>query len=280
MLLTAVLSPAAASRAGAALTRNVWRHRELLTELTKRELLEPHAGQAFGVFWLIAHPLLQTAVYIVVFAVVFKARMPVGDEFARDYAAYVLAGIIPWLSIQQGLARGAVAITQNAKLVKQVVFPIEILPVKAVLTTLPAVLVGVIALLSYLLATGQGVPAMSLLLPLVVAVHLLGMIGLAMVVSAACVFIRDVREFVPLFSIVGLFLLPIAYPLQSAPPFLAAILYANPFTYTILVFQDILYSGTIAQPLWWVLFFAFNGLAFIAGCRIFRWAKNILASAL
>ena len=83
------------------------RHRALALELARRDLGSQFQGQALGSFWVIGHPLVLLLVYIFVFVVVFKIRVPATAGVARDYTAYILAGLVPWLAIQQSLVRSA-----------------------------------------------------------------------------------------------------------------------------------------------------------------------------
>ena len=76
----------------------------------------------------------------------------------RDYTTYILSGLVPWLFIQQALVRGANALVGQANLVKQVVFPVEVLPVAAVLVSLVTLGVGLATLAAYSLFAGNGLP--------------------------------------------------------------------------------------------------------------------------
>ena len=69
----------------------------LIYELTRREISDRYAGQVFGLFWTIGHPLMVTLIYIFIFGFVFRARMGGTLDMPLDYTSYLLAGIIPWL---------------------------------------------------------------------------------------------------------------------------------------------------------------------------------------
>src|SRR3954463_15713589 len=81
------------------------KHRELTWEMTKREVTERYAGQHIGAYWAIAHPVVLTAVYIFIFGVVFRARVPATEsEAGLGYIVYLLSGLIPWLAIQESMS--------------------------------------------------------------------------------------------------------------------------------------------------------------------------------
>ena len=147
------------------------RHRALALELARRDLGSQFQGQALGSFWVIGHPLVLLLVYIFVFVVVFKIRAPATAGVPRDYTAYILAGLVPWLAIQQSLVRSANALLAQSNLVRQVVFPIEILPLNAVLVSMVAEIVGFIIIIVYTLIRFGDLPWTYLLLPVAVGLQ-------------------------------------------------------------------------------------------------------------
>ena len=130
-----ILSPYANLRALNLIFRTLAQHRELLWEMTRRDILDRQAGLAFGGFWVIGQPLLMMLVYVYVFSFVFAMRLGVGDN-GFGYVAFLLAGLVPWLAIQEAVGRASTCIIENKSFVKQLVFPVEVLPLKLVLSTL------------------------------------------------------------------------------------------------------------------------------------------------
>jgi homopolymeric O-antigen transport system permease protein len=98
---------------------------------------------AFGKFWVIAQPLLMMLVYVFVFSFVFTVRLGVGDN-GLGYTAFLLTGLAPWLAFQEALSRAPTCIIEDRSLVKQIVFPVEILPLKLVLSSLMVLGVGLV----------------------------------------------------------------------------------------------------------------------------------------
>ena len=256
------------------------RFRQLTWELTKRELSERYAGQMFGWVWAAAHPIVLMSVYVFIFAFVFKVRVGGTRELPLDYTTYLLTGLIPWIAMQEAVARGTVSITGNARLVKQVVFPVEILPVKVVLSTLPAQVISHLILLGYLLVTGQPVPWTYVLLPLLIALQTLGMIGLCYALSLAQVFVRDTKDLVIVFTMIGAYLAPVFYLPEMVPQSFRFLLYLNPFSYVIWSYQDVCYFGRFEHPYAIPVFAALSAVTFYCGYRVFRFGKIFFGDAL
>ena len=184
------------------------RHRALALELARRDLGSQFQGQALGSFWVIGHPLVLLLVYIFVFVVVFKIRVPATAGIPRDYTAYILAGLVPWLAIQQSLVRSANTLLAQSNLVRQVVFPIEILPLNAVLVSLVAEIVGFVIIMVYTLVRFGDLPWTYLLLPVAIGLQVVMMTGIAFVLSAVTPFLRDIRECIAVLTVIGVYMIP------------------------------------------------------------------------
>ena len=175
--------------------RVYWQHRALVLELTKRrDLGSQYRGQALGSFWVIGHPIIQLLVYIFVFVVVFKIRIPASLGVPRDYTAFILAGLVPWLAIQQSLVRSATALVARSNLVRQVAFPIEILPFGAVLVSVVAEVIGFVIVAVYTLVRFDGLPWTYVLLPVAFSLQFILMTGVALILAAITPVLRALRN--------------------------------------------------------------------------------------
>jgi lipopolysaccharide transport system permease protein len=253
------------------------KHRELTLAMAKRELSDRYVGQALGMLWVIGHPLFLTGLYIFVFSVVFKTRLGGTVEMPLDYTTYVLSGLVAWLAFSEAMSKSCVAITANASLVKQVVFPLEILPVKTVLASLVTMLVSLVVLVAYVLITHGTLPLTYALLPVVVVMQLLLMTGVSYILSSVGAYFRDIKDFVQMFSTAGIFLLPVVYLPGWVPPLFKPIIYLNPLSYLIWCYQDILYFGRFEHPWAWVVTPIISTMTFVAGYRLFRKLRPYLA---
>jgi len=252
----------------------------LIFELTKREVGERYSGQVFGMFWTIVHPLLVTLVYIFIFGFVFRARTGSMTDMPLDYTAYMLAGIIPWLVFQEALSKASAVIIGSANIVKQVIFPIEVLPIKSVLATLVTEIVFLIFLMIYTLIISHALPWTYALLPLLMLFQTLAMIGVSYLFSAVGVYFRDLKDFVQAFLSIAFFILPILYLPESIPAAVRIVLYLNPFSYMIWCYQDVLYFGKFTHPWAWGVFLVGSVFVFIFGFRVFRKLKTMFGNVL
>ena len=275
-----VLNPSSNIQAFLELIGLFKRRGRLIYELTKREISERYSGQVFGALWTIGHPLLLTLVYIFLFGFVFRARTGGTIDLPLDYTAYMLSGIIPWLAFQEVLGKASTVIIANANIVKQVIFPLEVLPVKSVLATVATELVFLFLLIIYTLITSQTLPWTYVFLPFLILFQTLGMIGMSYLFSSIGVYFRDLKDFVLVFLSIAFFILPILYLPESIPAAVRPVLYLNPLSYMIWCFQDILYFGQFAHPWAWAVFLLGSVFTFIFGFRVFRRLKTMFGNVL
>lgn len=255
-------------------------HRQLLMEMVRQEVSERHVGQALGKAWLVIHPIVVIGVYVFIFGIVFKART--GESGASDYTytTYLLAGLVPWLTFQELMGKASTTILRNASLVKQIIFPIEILPVQAVLSSFVSQVIGLSLLVIYLLCIGADFSLMYLLLPAVCFFQILAMTGTCYILSAAGVFFRDLREIVQVVMFIGMYMMPLFYLPQWLPPVARPVIYLNPFSYMLWCYRDIICDSAFAHPFSWMIFCIGSVVVFFAGWTVFQRSKHMFGDVL
>lgn len=256
------------------------KYRTLILEMARRELTERYSGQMLGIFWTIFHPLFMMALYIFIFVFVFKTKIQNNLLMPLDYTTYILAGLIPWLGLQESLSKACAAITGNANLVKQVMFPMEILPIKTVLTTTFTQLVSSILLILYVVLYQSTAWATFLLVPVLIVLQIMMMIGLGCILATFGVFFRDLKDFIQLFCIAGAYIMPVFYLPEWAPEQFKAVIYVNPFSYMIWCYQDAIYYGRFEHPIAWLIFPIFSISLFVLGYKVLLRLKPIMGDSL
>lgn len=250
------------------------RNRHLTVEMARREISDRYSGQVFGVLWAFGHPLFLMVLYVFIFAFVFKTKLGGSYEMPLDYTTYILAGLVPWLAFQDSLIKTCSSITGNVGLVKQIIFPLEILPCKGVLASLVPQLVSMFVLIGYVVLTQNQIFYTCLLLPVVVFIQILTMLGVGFFLSAVGAYFKDMKDLVQLFALVSMYLMPVFYLPDMVPRYFKPVLYANPFSHLIWCYQDLIYFGRFAHPVSWVIAPLFGFLVFIFGYRVFRKLKT------
>ncbi len=273
------LSPSRNARALWITVKQIYKYQDLLREMVHRELSAAHAQHGFGGIWIYVHPLVMVGTYLLIFGFVLGNKLAITGEFPGDYPSYILAGLVPWLMMQAAIVRGPSALISSANLVKQVVFPIEVLPIASVIAaTIPHLpSLGVVML--YKLSVG-GLGWIVIFLPAVLVVHFILATGLSFALAAITPFFRDLRDIVTVFVSVVMYMMPTVYLPDWMPRALRPIIYLNPFSYVVWVYQDILFFGVFRHPYAWLVMLVFALLALGIGYRTFEKLKPYYGNAL
>ncbi|MBI4707346.1 MAG: ABC transporter permease [Candidatus Omnitrophica bacterium] len=266
--------------------KSVCRNRNLLIEMSKRDIRDRYAGQTLGVVWAVIQPIFLMAVYLFIFTAVFKIRLEnvaTGDGRAillNDFAIYLLSGLIPWMTCQEIMTRSVQIILGEVNLVKQVVFPVEILPLKIIWPAAFTQIIATVLFLAYILVRYHTLPDTIILLPVLFGVQIIWMAGLSLLLSPISPFFRDLRELVSMICTVLMYATPIFYTIDMLPKSMRSIILCNPFAHLALCFQDIFYYGAIVNPWSWFLVILISIVSFGFGVRVFVTIKPILGNVL
>ena len=275
-----LLRPRAYCDSFAAAWRLALRHRELLWELQKRDLSDRYVGSVLGALWSIVHPLLLMAVYVAVFGFVFKVKLDQTGTGELDYPAYLIAGFLPWLAMMDVMSRSAGVIYANVNLVKQVAFPLELLPAKGLLGAFIPQAVGTACLLAYIAVQFGYVPPAIVLLPVALLFQGLAALGLGWLLALVGAYFRDTPNVLQIFFQLNFFLMPVVFVPSSTPEVLARAMAVNPFSHLVYVYQDILFYGALRHPGSWAVLAVLSVIVFVAGFTMFTRAKQAFGNVL
>jgi lipopolysaccharide transport system permease protein len=249
------------------------RYRQILIATTKVEISKRYAGSSLGLVWVGLYPLLLLGVYLFVYLVVFKMRFPGYSEM--DYVLYVFAGLVPYIGLSEAIQAGTQSIKQNIHLVKNVMLPIEIVPVRAV----AAALVGqavLLMLVAGLAAMNGTLSYFVVALPLVLALQLLFLIGIVFVLSAVALVVQDVAHFVNLAIMLMMFLSPIGFKADMLPKGYDILVWANPISYLLDAHRFVLLSNHATSGTVLAAYAGISVVFFVLGATFFQRFKGVL----
>lgn len=233
----------------AALARSLWRNRQLIAQMTRREVVGRYKGSVMGLAWSFFNPVFMLAVYTFVFSVVFKSRWGVdGDESKTQFAVVLFVGMIVHGLFAEVLNRAPGLVLANVNYVKKVVFPLEILPVIAMGAALFHGLISLVVLLSAFALFNGYLHWTAIFTPLVLLPLVILTLGLAWMLASLGVFLRDVGQTIGIITMVMMFLAPVFYPVTALPEELRPWIMANPLTFIIEQAREVLIWGRM--PNW------------------------------
>jgi lipopolysaccharide transport system permease protein len=261
------------SRAAGRMLLMIWSYRRVLVAVTRVELAKRYSGSAFGKAWLVINPLLLLSIYLFVYLVVFKVRFPGFSEF--DYTLYVFAGLVPYIGMSESITSGAVSLRQNMHLVKNVMLPVDLVPVRTVLVSLVGEVVSIL-IVALLISGNSDIGPRLLLLPIVIGLQILFLLGCVFILSALVVALPDIANFVNLAMLFLMFISPIGFKPDMVPGGFLPMLYLNPVYYMTDAFRMALLRSYPVNPATLCGFALICVVTFVAGSAFFTRFKNML----
>ncbi len=217
------------------LANSLWRNRQLIVQMTKREVVGRYKGSAMGLTWSFFNPVFMLVVYTFVFSEIFKSRWGGvgGDGSKTQFAIVLFVGMIVISLFSEVLNRAPSLILSNVNYIKKVVFPIEILPVVAMGAALfhSFVSLGVL-LIAFALFNGH-IQWTIIFIPLVLLPLVILTLGFTWMLASLGVFLRDVSQTIGIITTVLMFLAPVFYPITAVPERFRPFIMANPVTFII-----------------------------------------------
>lgn len=255
----------------------IWRHRYLLGQLIKRDVLLRYRGAMFGVAWIFLSPLIMLAIFAFIFGHVFQARWPQQSETV-PFWVLLYCGLIAFNVFGETVSRAPTSVRGFPSFVKKIVFPIHILPLVPLGAALVHAAFNFLILLAALAWLGE-LKLAVLWLPLLIIPIILLAVGVAWFIAAWGVFIKDMSQIVPVFVQMLLFMSPVFYPASAVPSALAPLYAHNPLGHAIEVLRD----AVTGQPLeWgsWVWAMLASLAVALAGYAFFDHSREEFADAL
>lgn len=219
-------------------------NRELILQLTKREVISRYRGSVIGLAWSLFNPLLMLGVYTFVFSVVFEAKWGVDtDEGKGKFAVVLFAGMIVFNLFAECFNRAPALIVSNVNYVKKVVFPLDILCWVLLGSAIFHALVSLVVLLAAELLIFGGIPVTSLWMPIILLPYFFAILGMSWFLAASGVYIRDINQITGVLTTVLMFTSPLFFPLSALPESIQPWLMLNPLAYFIEEIRAVLVWG-------------------------------------
>ncbi len=274
--------------------KDLFAARELLANLTMREIRGKYKRTVLGQLWSLANPLALMLIYTFVFSFIFRVKPAPGDPSGLDFfAVWLLCGLLPYTFVSNSINRGLTTLVENANLIQKVSFNRVVLPLSQVGA------VGYNWLFEMALLAVVLVIAGAMILPWIplVLVAMLLLVafaaGLALMFSIFNVYFRDTQYFVTIALQMWMYMTPIIYPasivdeqsdkvggLLGTPITISELYNLNPLKHFATIFRQLLYDNRWPDPAEWVWCVGAAIVSLVIGTAIFRRNEKKLAEAL
>jgi lipopolysaccharide transport system permease protein len=255
-----------------------WAHRTLIWRLARREIEARFRGSFLGLFWAVIVPLAMLGVFSLVFGSIFGARWtrPGAITFSDEYSfpMIMFLGLILFAILSDPINRAPDLIMANVSYVKKVLFPLEILPVVALVNALVTAAISLVVFLAVFLVLYGLPPVTILVLPAVLLPLAFMTLGIVYFLASLGVFLRDLAQATPLLTTAIMFLSPVFYPIQQLPEQYRWLFYLNPLTTGLVQARDVVFWGHLPSVGEWFAYLAASLVVAAAGHYWFSRTKK------
>lgn len=255
------------------IAKDLYNYRELLKTSITKDVGGKYKHSFLGVIWSFMNPLLQIAVYALVFQVILKSNI-------ENYAVYLCCGLVPWQYFSSVVLRGAATIIDNGNIIKKVYFPREILPISVVASEGVNFLISTTIILGFVIFGGIGLSWNILWYFLILAIQIIVSIGIAFIVSSLTVYFRDLLHLLGILMQLLFYATPIVYSMDAVPASMKWLLMLNPMSYLIEGYRNIFYNKTMPNFEGLLIALVMGVVLCVCGYFIFRKLEKRFAEEL
>jgi homopolymeric O-antigen transport system permease protein len=258
---------------GPSLVDELVTYRSCIKNLVFKDLKLKYRDSFLGFLWSLLNPLMMLAIYTLAFKHIFRVKLD-------NYPFFLLVGLMPWHFFAGSVSASTQSIIGNASLLRKVYFPREILPIATVLFTFAQFLLALAVVLpASIFIFGMSVKWPALLFLPLLLMHVVFTIGIGFALSAMTTFFRDVAHFTEMALMMLIWVTPIMYSAEMAPPGLQAFFAVSPLAAFAISYQDVLYRGIVPPSSVLLVAAAWTIVALVGGLTIFRWNSPAFAEA-
>ena len=252
----------------------IYDYREMIFSLVRRDLKGRYKGSVLGFLWTFLNPLLQLCVYTFVFSIIMRNNI-------KDYYLHLFVALVPWIFFSTSISGGAGCIWSQQDMVKKIYFPREVLPIAFVSSQFVNMFYSFLVVFAVLLISGKGINIIAVLyLPVIMAIEYSLALGMALIVSALTVYLRDLEYLLGIVTMAWQFLTPVMYSLADVPTQIVPAFLCNPMSSIIVAYRDILYYKQAPKAETLIQAFLFGIALLVIGWSVFGKLKRRFAEEL
>ncbi len=243
----------------------LWQRRELLWNVTGRNVRSQYKQSILGYAWVLVNPFMQMVVLSFVFSSILRVT-----SLGVPYPLFVFVALLPWMFFSNAVASATESIVNSASLVTKVYFPREILVTASVFSKIIDLLFGLLILLGLMIVYNEPPSWTVVYLPLIFGIQLIFTVGIALPLAALNLFFHDVRYLVGVLLLVWFYITPVIYPVDIVPERYKIVFALNPLSLVINAYRRVLLSDI--SPGWDRLLLGFLAASatFLVGYFLFK----------
>jgi lipopolysaccharide transport system permease protein len=256
--------------------RELWKYRDLLLFLIRRDLKVRFQQTFIGVFWIVLQPLILMLIFYMIFGVLVKVPTE-----GIPYSVFFLSGFVVWQLFSQVVNTGAYSLVSNAGVIVKSYFPRLVLPISSTLGSLVDFFISFLVLEVFLFANHYAITWRYLLLPILLITTTFFSSGVGMLFGSLMVVFRDTKNFLAFILMIWMYITPIMYPISIVPEEYQILFYLNPLTSLVETYRWVfLGTGSLPSIQYFLVSFVVALVIWFAGAVAFRSMENKIADVM
>lgn len=237
-------------------------HKDIIIQLTKKELKLRYKNHALGYLWSVANPMAFAAIYFIVFQVLMKVQI-------KNYALVLVCGLFPWQWLANTIGVSPSIFLGNASLIKKVIFPRQLLVLVVVIQDMLHFIFALPVILA-LMIYYHIYPSLNwlILFPTILIIQLTLVYSLSLLIGSINLFFRDLEKLVGIFMTFLFYSTPVVYQVEMIPERFRSLIYLNPFATIIISWKNLFLESSydikylLSSAAWSALAFGLSSLIF------------------
>lgn len=252
--------------------KKIYQYRELLWNLTAREIKARYKQSILGYFWVLLNPFFQMVVMALIFSVVMKI-----PSQGIPYPVFLYVGLLPWNLLSKSLESATNSLVNNAALIKQIALPRELFVISTILAKLVDFFLATTVLILFMVYYQTGISTNLLWCIVILLIQMIFTLGLGLLLAALNLFYRDIQYLLGLILVLWMYLTPVIYPLDIVPENYQFIFKLNPMAIIINAYRQAVFGQTAVDyaSLGWTALAAIGIL--LISYRIFKKLEGLFA---
>lgn len=248
------------------------RYRELLNELTMREIKQRYKQSVLGYAWVILNPFFQMLVMAFVFSIIM--RIP---NLGVPYPIFLYAGLLPWTLFSNSLISTTNSLVGNAGLITKIYFPREIFVISAIMAKIVDFLLASTIFIAFMIYFQVSATWNLLWVIPIFAIQQLFTYGLSLFLAAANLFYRDIQYLLGLIILIWMYLTPVIYSTELFPEKYRWIFQLNPMAVIINAYRQVILAGGIPNLRSLAIALVLSVILLIGGYKFFKKLEGVFA---
>lgn len=248
------------------------RYRELLNELTMREIKQRYKQSVLGYAWVILNPFFQMLVMAFVFSIIM--RIP---NLGVPYPIFLYAGLLPWTLFSNSLISASNSLVGNAGLITKIYFPREIFVISTIMAKMVDFALSLTIFVVFMIYFKIAITWNILWVIPIFAIQQLFTYGLSLFLAAANLFYRDIQYLLGLIILIWMYLTPVIYSTELFPEKYRWIFQLNPMAVIINAYRQVVLAGGMPNLYSLAIALVLSIILLIGGYKFFKKLEGVFA---